>query len=118
MWSTVNKSSFSENALTISKVVVAATVAALLNGVAGLPKNRTDALVNAAIDAGTFQNPSVNVRPRFRYWVPDASVNHTSLADDIKEAGRVGAGGVEVLGFYQYGGKNKQTIGIRYADPR
>ncbi|KAF2096025.1 hypothetical protein NA57DRAFT_67641 [Rhizodiscina lignyota] len=72
--------------------------------VTGLPENHTDALVNAAIDAGTFQNPSAKIRPRYRYWVPDASVSHASLAEDVKEAGEVGAGGVEVLGYYLYGG--------------
>lgn len=69
-----------------------------------LPNNHTDASVNAAIDAGTFRNPSANVRPRFRYWVPDASVDDAVLAADVKGAGDVGAGGVEVLGYYLYGG--------------
>lgn len=69
-----------------------------------MPYNHTDALVNAAIDAGTFTNPSQNVRPRFRYWVPDASVDLTTLAEDVRQAGVVGAGGVEILGYYLYGG--------------
>jgi hypothetical protein len=68
-----------------------------------LPDNHTDSLVNAAIDNGTFHNPSVNVRPRFRYWIPDASVDHAALASDVKEAKRVGGGGIEVLGYYLYG---------------
>ena len=59
--------------------------------------------VNANVDYGTFQAPSANVRPRFRYWLPDASVNSSQVADDIRDAGRVGAGGVELLGFYLYG---------------
>ena len=46
----------------------------------------------------------MNVRPRFRYWVPDASADHATLAADVKAAGDVGAGGVEVLGYYLYGG--------------
>ena len=74
-----------------------------------LPKNRTDASVNAAIDAGTFKTPSANVRPRFRYWVPDASVDSAILAADVKSAGDVGAGGVEVLGYYNYGGTAQGT---------
>ncbi|KAL9108497.1 MAG: hypothetical protein Q9227_006712 [Pyrenula ochraceoflavens] len=74
-----------------------------------LPQNHTDDQVNAPINAGTFQNPSVNVRPRFRYWVPDASVDGVALAADVKEAGRVGAGGVEVLGYYLYGGTPQGT---------
>jgi hypothetical protein len=59
--------------------------------------------VNANIDYGTFQNPSNYVRPRFRYWAPDASVNMTQVAEDVREAGRVGVGGVELLAYYLYG---------------
>ena len=70
-----------------------------------LPENHTDSLVNAAILNGTFQDPSVYVRPRFRYWVPDASVDHAVLASDVAEAKKAGAGGVEVLGYYLYGGQ-------------
>lgn len=70
-----------------------------------LPYNHTDSLVNAAIDNGTFKDPSVYVRPRFRYWVPDASVDHDVLAADIAGAKAAGAGGVEVLGYYLYGGE-------------
>jgi hypothetical protein len=58
---------------------------------------------NAGIHYGTFQAPSARVRPRFRYWLPDASVNASQVADDIREAGRVGSGGVELLGYYLYG---------------
>ena len=67
-----------------------------------LPVNHTDSLVNAEIDAGTFLNPSVNVRPRFRYWLPDASVDHAQAVQDVAAAKAVGAGGVEVLGYYLY----------------
>ena len=63
----------------------------------------TNDQVNSNINYGTFQKPSNNVRPRFRYWVPDASVNVTQVAEDIREAGRVGVGGVELLGYYNYG---------------
>lgn len=62
--------------------------------------------VNRGFDYGTFENPSSNVRPRFRYWVPDASINLTHLAFDIADAGSRGVGGVEILGYYLYGGKN------------
>lgn len=67
-----------------------------------LPKNHLDDQVEAAIQAGTFANPSANVRPRFRYWLPDASVNLSRVALDIADAKMVGAGGVEVLGYYLY----------------
>ena len=58
--------------------------------------------MDAAIDAGTFQNPSVNVRPRFRYWIPDASVDPEQAVQDVVGAKAAGAGGVEVLGYYLY----------------
>ena len=60
--------------------------------------------VNPNVDYGTFASPSVNVRPRFRYWVPDASINLSQIAFDIADAGSKGVGGVEVLGYYLYGG--------------
>lgn len=63
----------------------------------------TNDQVSSNIDYGTFANPSVYVRPRLRYWPPDASVNLTQVAEDIRQAGAVGAGGVELLGYYLYG---------------
>ncbi|KAH8879860.1 hypothetical protein GQ53DRAFT_853096 [Thozetella sp. PMI_491] len=57
-----------------------------------------------AIDAGTFQDPSANVRPRFRYWIPDASADLDTVVDDVREIARIGASGFELLGFYLYGG--------------
>jgi hypothetical protein len=72
--------------------------------VQALPYDHSDSLVNAAIDNGTFKDPSVFVRPRYRYWVPDASVNAAVLREDIAGAKTSGAGGVEVLGYYLYGG--------------
>ena len=45
----------------------------------------------------------MNVRPRFRYWVPDASIEHEQAAQDVAAAKAAGAGGVEVLGYYLYG---------------
>lgn len=62
-----------------------------------------DSQVEPALDYGTFQNPSSNLRPRFRYWIPDASVDPAQVAADVKDAGRIGAGGVEILGYYNYG---------------
>ena len=72
--------------------------------VSSLPNNKTDDQQGASINAGTFQNPSSAVRPRFRYWVPDASVDLTAVGEDIAGAASAGAGGVEVLGYYLYGG--------------
>ncbi|KAH6693886.1 hypothetical protein F5X68DRAFT_128816 [Plectosphaerella plurivora] len=57
-----------------------------------------------ASSAGTFENPHSQSRPRFRYWLPDASVDGEVVAHDIKAAGAIGAGGVEFLPFFNYGG--------------
>ena len=55
---------------------------------------------------GTFEDPGPHVRPRFRYWVPDASIDGRIIAADIKSAGSIGAGGVEFLPFFNYGGEH------------
>ena len=52
--------------------------------------------VGADIDYGSFQNPSNHVRPRFRYWVPDASVDPQIVNQDIIDAAARGVGGVEL----------------------
>lgn len=46
----------------------------------------------------------MNVRPKFRYWIPDASVDPAIVAKDVQAAGIAGAAGVECLGYYLYGG--------------
>ena len=53
---------------------------------------------------GTFKEPAARVRPRFRYWLPDASVDPTIVQKDIRSAANLGIGGVEFLPFYNYGG--------------
>jgi hypothetical protein len=54
---------------------------------------------------GTFENPSAASRPRFRYWLPDAGVDPEVVAANIKDSGEHGAGGVEFVPFYNYGGE-------------
>lgn len=81
-----------------------------------LPNRHTDDQVNAAIKSGTFRNPSAAVRPRFRYWIPDASVDLTRLAKDIEDAAVAGAGGVEVLGYYQYGANAGDYAPVDWAE--
>ncbi|KAH7233001.1 hypothetical protein BKA59DRAFT_407778 [Fusarium tricinctum] len=54
--------------------------------------------------SGTFLDPSSRVRPRFRYWLPDASVDADIVAQDVAFAASVGAGGLEFVPFYEYGG--------------
>lgn len=54
--------------------------------------------------ANDFLSPPSQKRPRFRYWLPDASVDSETVDADIKSAGAIGAGGIEFLPFYNYGG--------------
>ncbi|KAM0549861.1 hypothetical protein ACHAPJ_009108 [Fusarium lateritium] len=54
--------------------------------------------------SGTFLAPSSRVRPRFRYWLPDASVDPDIVAQDVASAASIGAGGLEFVPFYEYGG--------------
>ncbi|KAJ5639241.1 uncharacterized protein N7484_007103 [Penicillium longicatenatum] len=63
----------------------------------------TNDQVDPDLDYGTFQTPSSSVRPRFRYWVNDASMNLSVLAEDVRSIGKAGAGGIELLGYYLYG---------------
>ncbi|KAI1409815.1 hypothetical protein F5Y13DRAFT_202982 [Hypoxylon sp. FL1857] len=55
---------------------------------------------------GSFVNPAVVVRPRYRYWLPDASVEPKYVAEDIAELGARGAGGIQFLNYYNYGGSS------------
>ncbi len=54
--------------------------------------------------AGTFADPSSFERMRFRYWLPDGGVDTEVVKADIKSIGSIGGGGVEFLGFFEYGG--------------
>lgn len=63
---------------------------------------------------GTFAQPAARVRPRFRYWLPDASVPPQTVKADIESAGALGAGGVELLPFYNYGGGTPVVDWVKY----
>ncbi|PIA92107.1 hypothetical protein CB0940_09204 [Cercospora beticola] len=52
----------------------------------------------------SFLNPPLAFRPFFRYWVPDATASPEVIAKDIALLKEVGAGGLEPIGFYNYGG--------------
>lgn len=65
----------------------------------------TDDQTSAQVNRGSFSNPAARLRPRFRYWLPDAGVDIQTVQKDIKSAGAIGAGGVEFLPFYNYGGQ-------------
>ncbi|GAB7361969.1 hypothetical protein MBLNU230_g2006t1 [Neophaeotheca triangularis] len=71
-------------------------------GASELPCN-TDDQVSADVDYGTFRDPSSLLRPRFRYWIPDASVDLSEVARDFEAVAEKGAGGMELLGYYLYG---------------
>ncbi|KAH8729876.1 hypothetical protein BGZ61DRAFT_569735 [Ilyonectria robusta] len=62
------------------------------------------ALGNNLQVSGTFSRPASRVRPRFRYWLPDASVDAEVVAKDVASAASIGAGGIEFLPFFEYGG--------------
>lgn len=62
------------------------------------------ALLLLPIASCTFQDPENTDRIKFRYWLPDASVNTTTVQNDIRSASSIGAGGVELLPLYNYGG--------------
>lgn len=52
-----------------------------------------------------FASPPASSRPRFRYWLPDASVDVSVVQADIASAGAIGAGGLEFVPFFNYGGQ-------------
>ena len=91
---------------------VLTAAALLIPSVLGIGTNDQ---VEPDLDYGTFQNPSSNVRPRFRYWVNDASVNLSVVTEDVKAIGKAGAGGLELLGYYLYG--DLSTFGGQLASP-
>ncbi|KAF4478574.1 hypothetical protein FAGAP_12315 [Fusarium agapanthi] len=50
-----------------------------------------------------FESPANDYRPKFRYWLPDASVPAESVVRDVEAMEAVGAGGIEFLPFFAYG---------------
>lgn len=62
-------------------------------------------LAAAEVNQTSFVDPPANFRPRFRYWLPDASVDPDVVAADIAAVGAIGAGGIELLPFFEYGGE-------------
>ncbi|KAK3684141.1 hypothetical protein B0T22DRAFT_383697 [Podospora appendiculata] len=51
----------------------------------------------------SFAYPPASSRPKFRYWLPDASVPASAVQSDVSEIAKVSEGGLEFLGFYNYG---------------
>ena len=90
-------------------------VRGLTGGIAALVLGLTSAWntndqVGADIDYGTFQDPSVYVRPRFRYWILDASVDLDGVAADFAKVKAVGMGGMELIGYYLYGDFPRSSV--------
>jgi hypothetical protein len=101
-----------------SLAILTATVVALEQTV--LPGFASRSVEHPALVQG-FDTPSVEHRPKFRYWfavlsslaagrlltsskrLPDANVDHNILADDIRALKDIGAGGLEFIPFYNYG---------------
>jgi hypothetical protein len=59
--------------------------------------------------AKLFVDPPKHVRPYFRYWLPDAGIDGNVVAENIASAGKIGAGGVQLLSFFNYGGYGGST---------
>ncbi|KAI0533554.1 hypothetical protein GGR58DRAFT_109359 [Xylaria digitata] len=51
----------------------------------------------------SFVSPEVQYRPKFRYWLPDASADVDAVVRDVADIAAVGAGGLEFLPYYQLG---------------
>jgi hypothetical protein len=62
-------------------------------------RGTNDQVNNPNIPYGSFNNPSAYVRPKWRYWIPDASVDPAGVANDVAEAAAQGAGGMELFGY-------------------
>ncbi|KAI1137565.1 hypothetical protein F5Y05DRAFT_419507 [Hypoxylon sp. FL0543] len=70
------------------------------------PREHITRLLSTKDGLGTFLNPAAVVKPRYRYWLPDASVKPEYVAQDIAELGARGAGGIQFLNYYNYGGSS------------
>ncbi|KAK5742028.1 hypothetical protein LTR17_003536 [Elasticomyces elasticus] len=86
------------------------TIAVLLSSLLYTPAEAQD-------EQHDFANPGPRTRPKFRYWIPDASVDTAVVARDVKAAGDVGMGGMELLGYYLYGGPPSNGAGRGLAAP-
>lgn len=82
-------------------------LSSIVSVAAALPGHRDGYIYR---DPGSFLNPSQYVRPRFRYWIPDASVQSSDIANDLELVKRAGAGGMELLGFYYYGATQSTSL--------
>ncbi|KAK3321282.1 hypothetical protein B0T19DRAFT_466605 [Cercophora scortea] len=63
----------------------------------------------APVPLSSFAYPPASSRPKFRYWLPDASVPASAVQSDVSEIAKVSGGGLEFLGFYNYGFSHAST---------
>ncbi|KAL4870900.1 hypothetical protein BDV12DRAFT_207278 [Aspergillus spectabilis] len=56
--------------------------------------------VSRGLAEGSFATPAVSVKPKFRYWLPDASTDAGGFSDDIAQLAKRGAGGTELLNYF------------------
>jgi hypothetical protein len=75
-----------------------------LFGLLTLSQGMTAQLYPIPPHAGTFADPPSDERTRFRYWLPDGGVDPDVVKADVRSVGSVGGGGLEFLGFFEYGG--------------
>ena len=73
-----------------------------LRGVAADRFEQNDRSTSAETPSSFF-NPASRYRSRFRYWIPDASVDVERVRRDIASVGRYGGGGIELLPYYMNG---------------
>lgn len=68
-------------------------------------------------DSGNdFLDPPAVQRPRFRYWLPDGTLDPEKVKSDIQSASKIGAGGAEFLPFYNYGGQlGPPPVGVNWS---
>ena len=65
--------------------LIVALVALVTSSVEAGGRNRTSGTTNDEWDRGTFQNPSNNARPKFRYWAPDAYIDDSRIDFDLEQ---------------------------------
>ncbi|KAI8267686.1 hypothetical protein K4K58_007307 [Colletotrichum sp. SAR11_239] len=58
--------------------------------------------ISQAHSLDDFASPPNIYRPKFRYWLPDAEVDIEAVTRDVAEIASVGAGGLELLPYYQF----------------
>ncbi|KAF9630987.1 hypothetical protein BFW01_g1859 [Lasiodiplodia theobromae] len=60
-------------------------------------------LVTASNAVDIFKSPPLEYRPKFRYWLPDASASVDAVKRDVAAVAEIGGGGLELIPFYNYG---------------